>query len=101
VPAEAGVVRLTDGHGQVLCILGTPDLRQGLARALGEPACESAAFFRIEVDALYTQRESELLAAYAQEHGHLPPGNDPCGGLLAEDLFADDSFAQTEGEEGT
>ena len=92
---------MRDERGQVLCIVGTPDLRQGLARVLGEPGCKSAAFFRIEVDARYTLRESELLAAFAQEHGHLPPGNDPCSDLLAEDLFADDSLAQAEGEEGT
>ncbi len=85
IPCEAGVFQLMDLTGQVLRIGGVADLRQGLAQALAEPACSTAAYFRVELDPLYTQRESELLARYAQEHGRLPAGND-----LGEDLYGDD-----------
>jgi len=84
VPCEAGVFQLMDPEGQILRIGGVANLRQGLAEALAEPACVTVAFFKVELDPLYTQRESELLARYAHEHGHLPPGND-----LAEDLYVD------------
>jgi predicted molibdopterin-dependent oxidoreductase YjgC len=87
VPREAGVFQLVDANGQVLRISGVADLQRGLMRALDEQACTAAAHFRVELDPLFTQRESELLARYAQEHGHLPPGND-----LGDDLFADDLF---------
>jgi len=71
-----------DAEGRVLQISGVADLRLGVAKALGEPSGESANSFVVELDPLYTQRESELLALYAQEHGELPPGND-----LGDDLF--------------
>ncbi|MFH0916656.1 MAG: 4Fe-4S binding protein [bacterium] len=87
VPPAAGVFMLIDGEGQVLRIGGAADLREGLARALGDPVCATAAYFQVELDPLYTQRESELLALHAQEHGHLPAGND-----LGEDLFGDEPF---------
>jgi len=87
VPHEAGVFQLMDAQGRVLRIGGVADLRQGLAQALEEPACASAALFQVEIDALYTQRESELLARHAHEHGRLPPGNDLGDDLLADDLL--------------
>ena len=82
VSAGPGVFQLMDAEGRVLQISGVPDLRLGVAKALGEPSGESANSFVVELDPLYTQRESELLALYAQEHGELPPGND-----LGDDLF--------------
>jgi ferredoxin len=85
VPCEAGVFQLVDADGEVLRIGGVADLGQGVARALEEPACATAACFQVELDPFFTQRESELLARYAQEHGHLPAGND-----LGDDLFAVD-----------
>jgi predicted molibdopterin-dependent oxidoreductase YjgC len=81
-PAEAGVFRLLDGDGCTLLVRGVPDLRRGLCEALADPDCSAASFFELELDELYTQRESELLAAYAQEHGGLPCAND-----LDDDLF--------------
>jgi len=89
VPSEAGTFQLMDREGQVLHIGGVADLRQGLTQALAEPACSTAAYFRLELDALYTQRESELLARYAQEHGSLPAGNDPGDDLYDDDLYDD------------
>ncbi len=84
VPQEAGVFQLIDQNGQVLRISGVADLRRGLAQALADSDCPDAAYFRVEVDPLYTQRESEVLARYAQEHGQLPPGNG-----ADDDLFDD------------
>ena len=90
VPSEAGVFQLMDSEGRVLRIGGVADLRQGLARALAEPACSPAVRFTVEIDPLFTQRESELLARYAREHGHLPPGNDLTDELFGEGLFEND-----------
>ena len=82
VPASPGVFQLMDAEGRVLRISGVADLRLGVAEALAEPSGKSASSFVVELDPLYTQRESELLALYAQVHGELPPGND-----LGDDLF--------------
>jgi predicted molibdopterin-dependent oxidoreductase YjgC len=84
VPHEAGVFVLIDQKGQVLQIGGVPDLRRSLAQALADADGLEIACFHMEVDPFYTQRESELLARYAQEHGHLPPGNG-----VDDDLFDD------------
>lgn len=85
VPREPGVFLLADGSGQILRVGGVSDLSYGIALAIVEPACAGATSFRIEAAPLFTQRESELLARFAQQQGHLPPGND-----LGDDLFADD-----------
>ena len=84
VRKEAGVLQLLDAGGRILRISGVANLRQGLAQALGEPSGAAARYFLVEADPIYTQRESELLALYAQEHGKLPPGND-----LGDELFTD------------
>jgi ferredoxin len=85
VPPTPGVFLLADDAGRVLRIGGVADLSAGLALALAEPACAGATSFRVEPAPLFTQRESELLARFARQWGHLPPGND-----LADDLFSDD-----------
>jgi len=85
VPGRAGVVWLLDQEGEVLRISGSADVRGALAEALSDPGCAEAAYFRIEYHELYTQRESESLARYVKEKGHLPPGNE-----VDEDLFAYD-----------
>jgi predicted molibdopterin-dependent oxidoreductase YjgC len=84
LPGAAGVLTLLDATGAVLRIMGVADLARGLDRALGEPAGAHTTWFRYEVEPLYTQRETELLAQYVREHGHLPAGND-----LGDDLFDD------------
>jgi ferredoxin len=94
VPRAAGVFQILDAEGRVLRIGGEADLRQGLVRALEEPACGSGTFFQIELDPLYTQRESELLARYAQAHEGLPPGNDLGDEMFACELLADDLCAE-------
>ena len=85
VPAVPGVFRLGDDAGRTLRIGGVPNLSRGVAMALMESSCRSASRFWFERAELFTQRESELLARFAQENGHLPPGND-----LGDDLFSDD-----------
>jgi ferredoxin len=85
LPGAAGVLTFFDASGTVLRIAGVADLAQGFEQVLGEPAGAEAAWLRYEVEPLYTQRETELLARYAGEHGRLPAGND-----LGHDLFADD-----------
>ncbi len=87
VPRLPGVFLLADETGRVLRIGGAADLAVGIARALDEPACATARRFRFESAPLFTLRESELLARFAHQEGHLPPGND-----LGEDLFSDDLF---------
>lgn len=88
LPAEPGVLQLFGPGGEVVYIIGVPDLARGLERALAEAGGTGATqagavtHVRWEEEPLYTQRESELLTRYVQGHGRLPAGNDP-----GEDLF--------------
>jgi len=82
VASQAGVFTLLDADGAILVIRGVADLRRGLLEALDDAGCAGATLFELELDELYTRRESELLARYAQEHGGLPAAND-----LDDDLF--------------
>jgi ferredoxin len=84
LPEVPGVFQLLDERGNLLYVAGVADLRRGLALALRESVGASSVFFMADEDPLYTQRESECLTRYAQEHGHLPPGND-----MGDDLFDD------------
>ncbi len=81
-PGQAGVFVLFDSGGRTVAIRGAADLKQGLSDAMGDPACAGAVSFVVELDELYTQRESELLARHTNEHGCLPAAND-----LDDDLF--------------
>jgi hypothetical protein len=83
------VFLLADEAGRVLRIGGVDDLVSGISRAIAEPSSATANRFRIELAPLFTQRESELLALFAQQEGHLPPGNDIGDDLFSEDLFGD------------
>jgi len=85
VPAKEGVFRLFDVDGNVLQISGVIDLRAALLASLDGALAGEACTFRFEENPLYTQRESEMLAHYLQEHGRMPKGNDVLG-----DLFGDD-----------
>jgi ferredoxin len=90
VPTVPGVLFLADVSGRILRIGGVADLSRSIVLVLAEPACATACSFRIEPAPLFTQRESELLARFAQEQGHLPPGNDLGDDLFADNLFSDD-----------
>ena len=69
-----------DGALYHLTFAGAPNLRQALEEQLGSNT--QARYFIYEEAAMYTQRESELLQHFLQEHGRLPAGND-----LGDDLF--------------
>lgn len=73
VPQSAGVFQLFDPAMHVLSISGCPDLYSGLVQALES---SEAAWFLFEENEMYSQRESELLQNYIQEHGHMPLGGD-------------------------
>jgi NADPH-dependent glutamate synthase beta subunit-like oxidoreductase/ferredoxin len=77
-PAAEGVYKLLDDRHNVLVIKGTANLRKELLTALEDN--DNAAWFEYGEDILYSQRESELIQKYLQEHGEMPGG----GG---DDLF--------------
>ena len=74
IPDTEGVFRLLDEEHNVLAIKGTTNLRRELLLALHEN--EKAAWFEFEEDKMYSQRESELIQKYLQEHGEMPGGGD-------------------------
>ncbi len=74
-----GVFQLLDEDHNVLAIKGTANLRQELLTALEDDG--NAAFFEFEEDKMYSQRESELIQKYLQEHGQMPGADDD------DDLF--------------
>jgi len=74
VPETEGVYHLYDEDKNVLAIKGTPDLRKSLFEDLEDRS--SAAWFDFEEDKMYSQRESELIQQYVQEHGEMPGGGD-------------------------
>jgi NADPH-dependent glutamate synthase beta subunit-like oxidoreductase len=80
VSGAEGVYQLLDEEKKILRIAGTADLRQALEEQLRSNP--KARYFIYEEASMYTQRESELLQHFLQEHGHLPSGND-----LEDDLF--------------
>ena len=90
LPVCEGVFRVFDAGGAVLQISGVMDLRRGVSEALDGPLAGDARTFVFEIDPMYTQRESEILARHLQEHGSLPRGNDVLGDLFDDeddDLF--------------
>jgi REP element-mobilizing transposase RayT len=80
VASVEGVFQLLDGDKKILRIAGAPNLRQALEEQLGSNT--QARYFIYEEAAMCTQRESEPLQHFLQEHGRLPAGND-----LGDDLF--------------
>ena len=72
VPESEGVFQLLDADHNVLAIKGTANLRQDLLLALDEN--DIAALFEFEEDKMFSQRESELIQKYLQEHGEMPGG---------------------------
>jgi NADPH-dependent glutamate synthase beta subunit-like oxidoreductase len=81
VPEDEGVFQLYDDEKKVISIKGTGTLRQSLLEALED--YENASWFDFEEDKMYSQRESELIQQYLQEHGEMPGG----GGSDLDDLF--------------
>lgn len=77
-PISEGVYKLLDANHNVLGIKGTPNLRRELLLALEDNA--DATLFAYEEDKMFSQRETELLQQYLQQHGEMPGGE-------GEDLF--------------
>ena len=74
VPETAGVYRLFDDKGEVIQITGTPNLRRSLSEELAKD--RPSVRFDFDENPMYTQRESELIQQYLQEHGRMPGGAD-------------------------
>jgi NADPH-dependent glutamate synthase beta subunit-like oxidoreductase len=83
VPGTEGVFQLLDAEKKVIRISGTANMHDSLAECLENPG--EAKYFIYEEHPMYTQRESQLIQQYLQEHGELPGG-----GAGADDL--DDLF---------
>ncbi|MFH1139443.1 MAG: FAD-dependent oxidoreductase [Pseudomonadota bacterium] len=81
VPEAEGVFILYDQDKKTLAIKGEMNLRRSLEEALENRT--DVAFFEWEEDKMFSKRESELLAAYLQEHGQMPGG----GADELDDLF--------------
>lgn len=79
VPEIAGVYRLFNEERDVVAIQGTPNLRQSLIAELSER--RNIGWFDIEIEPLYSKRESRLLQKHLQQHGHMPGEGDD------DDLF--------------
>ncbi len=79
VPEAEGVFQLLDADKEIMSIVGTANLREALLEQLSN---EKAYYFGYEEDRMYTQRESQLIQQFLQEHGRLPGGNDEL-----DDLF--------------
>jgi thioredoxin reductase len=71
VPEAEGVVRFYAAEGELLAIVGAPDMRHEVCERLGS---EGAASFEFEACPMYTQRQNELLSQYMEAHGRMPPG---------------------------
>ena len=71
-PETEGVFQLLDADHQILTIKGTANLRQDLLAALADN--DTASFFEFEEDKMFSQRESELIQNFIQEHGRMPGG---------------------------
>jgi NADPH-dependent glutamate synthase beta subunit-like oxidoreductase/ferredoxin len=72
VPEAEGVFQLYDEERNVLAIKGTANLRQDLLQTLEDN--ENAVWFEYKEDKMFSQRESELIQKYLQEHGEMPGG---------------------------
>ena len=71
VPDVEGVVRFYGAEGDLLEIVGAPDMRHEVSERLGSERAVSVEF---ELFPMYTQRQNELLSQYMEAHGRMPPG---------------------------
>ena len=82
VTTESGVYQLLDGDKKVLAIKGVENLREGLEAMLDK--AEIAPYFTVEDAPFFSQRENQLVQAYMQQFGSMPPG---VGADEMDDLF--------------
>ena len=79
VPEDEGVFQLYDEEKNVIAIKGSATLQRTLLEALED--YENAVWFNFKEDKMYSQRESEIIRKYLQEHGEMPGGGED------DDLF--------------
>jgi formate hydrogenlyase subunit 6/NADH:ubiquinone oxidoreductase subunit I len=79
VPNTGGVYTLYNEDEDAVEINGVPDLAAALLDELDD---SSAVEFEVELDESFTQRETELIEGFVNEHGHMPGA----GGAM-DDLF--------------
>lgn len=84
VPAAPGVYFIFDAGNALLAIKGVANLQAGLREALEQLDGGALHSYRLEIAHFYSQRENELLQAYSEQHGRLPPG---IGDDVMDDLF--------------
>ncbi len=85
-PESEGVYILYDENKEILAIKGEMNLREALEERL--EAGSTAKFFEFHEDKMYSKAESELVQAYLQRHGKMPPGDGgEGGGDDLDDLF--------------
>jgi hypothetical protein len=82
VQTESGVYQLLDADKKVLAIKGVENLREGLEAMLDK--ADVAKYFVWEDAPFFSQRENQLVQAYMQQYGGMPPG---VGGDDMDDLF--------------
>jgi formate dehydrogenase (NADP+) beta subunit len=82
VSTEAGVYQLLDADKKVLAIKGVENMREGLEAMLDK--ADLAPFFVVEEAPFFSQRENQLIQAYMQQYGGMPPG---VGADEMDDLF--------------
>lgn len=82
VTTEAGVYQLLDADKNVLVIKGVESLREGLDEMLDK--ADVAKYFVVEEAPFFSQRENQLVQAYMQQYGSMPPG---VGEDEMDDLF--------------
>jgi NADPH-dependent glutamate synthase beta subunit-like oxidoreductase/Pyruvate/2-oxoacid:ferredoxin oxidoreductase delta subunit len=82
VTTEAGVYQLLDADKKVLAIKGVENLREGLKAVLDK--ADVAPYFVVEEAPFFSQRENQLVQAYMQQYGSMPPG---VGADELDDLF--------------
>ena len=82
VGSASGVFQLLDADKKVLAIKGVDNLRVGLEELLDK--ADLAKFFVVEEAPFFSQRENQLIQAYMQQYGGMPPG---VGADDMDDLF--------------
>ncbi|WP_310451770.1 FAD-dependent oxidoreductase [Sulfuritalea sp.] len=82
VQIESGVYQLLDADKKVLVIKGVENLREGLEAMLDK--ADIARYFVWEDAPFFSQRENQIVQAYMQQYGGMPPG---VGADEMDDLF--------------
>jgi formate dehydrogenase beta subunit len=82
VITESGVYQLLDADKKALVIKGVENLREGLEAMLDKS--DIAKYFVVEEAPFFSQRENQLVQAYMEQYGAMPPG---VGADEMDDLF--------------